>query len=151
MPNHYIVLATKIQFPGRVIVPSEIWKTLSERETWYFTPAAPHRHRIETGDRFLFYLGSKQGGGQFVGHGLASSGVEPLTTADKVFLDSWGIRIFSSRLSFEFVRPLQSGVSIKPLVEDLEFIKDKRNYGLHLRLGVIKVNEKDFNFVLSQV
>jgi len=38
---------------------------------------------------------------------------------------------------------------IKDLLPSLNFIKDKKNYGLSLRQGVRKISEKDYNTIVS--
>jgi hypothetical protein len=41
-------------------------------------------------------------------------------------------------------------VSILPLIEKLEFIKDKNHWGFMFRFGLFEISEKDFN-TISQV
>jgi hypothetical protein len=41
-------------------------------------------------------------------------------------------------------------VSILPLIEQLEFIKDKKHWGFMFRFGLFEISEKDFN-TISQI
>lgn len=36
-------------------------------------------------------------------------------------------------------------VEIKPMIAELDFIKDKQNWGYQFRFGVLEINESDFN------
>lgn len=42
-------------------------------------------------------------------------------------------------------------VPILPLIEDLEFIKDKKYWGYNFRYGFLEIGEKDFNFIQSKM
>ena len=35
------------------------------------------------------------------------------------------------------------------LVNDLEFIKNKKNYGLDMLTGVVKISQNDFNYIIK--
>ena len=41
--------------------------------------------------------------------------------------------------------------SILPLIEDLEFIKNKKSWGYPFRFGFFEINENDFNLISSQM
>ena len=42
-------------------------------------------------------------------------------------------------------------ISILPLIEDLEFIKNKKSWGYPFRFGFFEINENDFNLISSQM
>jgi predicted RNA-binding protein len=41
--------------------------------------------------------------------------------------------------------------SIIPLIEQLEFIKDKKHWGFMFRFGLFEISEKDFNLILKHM
>lgn len=44
-----------------------------------------------------------------------------------------------------------SDTEIRPLIEDLDFIKDKRRWGYPFRYGLLEIAEKDFNLITSKM
>jgi predicted RNA-binding protein len=42
-------------------------------------------------------------------------------------------------------------ISILPLIDHLEFIKDKKHWGLMFRFGLFEISEKDFNTISKQM
>jgi hypothetical protein len=42
-------------------------------------------------------------------------------------------------------------VSILPLIENLEFIKNKKSWGFPFRIGFFEVNENDFKLIISKM
>ncbi|KQB39645.1 EVE domain-containing protein [Flavobacterium aquidurense] len=42
-------------------------------------------------------------------------------------------------------------VSILPLIENLEFISNKKSWGYPFRYGFFEINENDFNFITSKM
>ncbi|HVA99600.1 MAG TPA: EVE domain-containing protein [Bacteroidia bacterium] len=42
-------------------------------------------------------------------------------------------------------------ISILPLIENLEFIKNKKSWGFPFRFGFFEINESDFNLIMSKM
>ncbi|MBK0381914.1 EVE domain-containing protein [Pedobacter sp. SD-b] len=42
-------------------------------------------------------------------------------------------------------------LEIKPLIQQLSFIKNKKNWGLHLRAGFIEINKSDFELIVKKM
>ncbi|HEX8014852.1 MAG TPA: EVE domain-containing protein [Flavobacterium sp.] len=53
------------------------------------------------------------------------------------------------RRNIEFLNCTES--SIIPLINDLEFITDKKFWGYPFRFGFFEIKEKDFNFITSKM
>jgi hypothetical protein len=149
-PDHFVFVAAPVQSDKGRISGYEIWKILTEELVWYTTASAPYRNRIKGGDRILFYLGGRPGGGRFVAQGLCSGPVGPLLAEDEAFLAERGITRFTGRIPLLLVIYWLDEVPLKPLVPELAFIKDKRHYGLYLRQGIVPIGEDDFDLIVSQ-
>lgn len=53
------------------------------------------------------------------------------------------------RRNIEFMKCNQ--ISIIPMIENLEFISDKKYWGYPFRYGFFEINENDFNFITSKM
>jgi len=142
-------MATELQGAKGLVSPKKIWAVLSDRKTWYLTPSAPYRNRFAVGDRIVFYLGGPIGGRAFVGHGLCGDAIQSLNESDEEFLEELGLPFFGWRLPLSEVTPWGQSVPIKELIPELTFIKDKKNYGLHLRLGIVSISTDDYQHILD--
>lgn len=149
MSNHYLFMATGLQGVDIKIPPHMIWEMLTEKKVWYLTPSAPYRNRFVEGDRIVFYLGGKEGGRVFVGQGTVAGVSEPLTRDDEAFLAALGLPFFGWRVPLSEAITWGKQVPIKNLVPELTFIKDKQNYGLHLRSGIVAMSEADYQRILG--
>lgn len=149
-PGHFIFVAAPVQSEQGRISGYDIWRIVTERPVWYTNASAPYRNRIKGGDRVLFYLGGRPGGGSFVAQGLCSGPVAPLTAEDQAFLAEWGITRFTGRIPLLLVIYWLGEVLLKPLVPELRFIKDKRHYGLYLRQGIVPIGKDDFDLIVAQ-
>jgi len=66
--------------------------------------------------------------------------------------------IYSFQLSEEFI-PFRRNVkffpsnevSIIPLISELDFIQNKKSWGYPFRFGLLKIGEKDFNYITSKM
>ena len=57
--------------------------------------------------------------------------------------------MLSYYLHLENIRIFKKPIGIKELVNDLEFIKNKKNYGLDMLTGVVKISQNDFNYIIK--
>lgn len=69
-----------------------------------------------------------------------------------------GDEVYSFQMTENFVpfrRNIQfmkaNEVSILPLIENLEFIPNKKSWGYPFRYGFFEINENDFNFITSKM
>lgn len=53
------------------------------------------------------------------------------------------------RRNIEFLECAET--SIIPLIDDLEFIQNKKSWGYPFRFGFFEINENDFNFITSRM
>ena len=67
---------------------------------------------------------------------------------NKIDLDN-KFKMLSYYLHLENIQIFKKPISIKELVNDLEFIKNKKNYGLDMLTGVVKISQNDFNYIIK--
>ena len=102
--------------------------------------------RLRVGDKIIFYSPK-----------TAFENGEPLkafTTVAKITDEN----IYQVKLSDDF-KPYRmnaqyedcSEVKIEPLIENLNFIKNKKSWGYMFRFGLFKIEEHDFNLIYSKI
>lgn len=60
-----------------------------------------------------------------------------------------GIGFLKYKVQLKDVVNFPNGIKITHLIDKLNFIVDKKNYGLHLRLPIVRINSTDFELILK--
>lgn len=63
----------------------------------------------------------------------------------------WADGVFPHRLGIDIKLDLDRTVDIRPLIDDLDFIKDKRYWSVFLRGGVVRIPLSDFELIRAKV
>jgi len=148
-PASYIFVCNSVDLPsGPSVTPDEIMHSLMARRFWALTSTAPFRAKLQRGDRVLIYLAGV-GFRVFAARAVVDGEVSDISADQQAVLDDLGLPFFSYsvrlRECVEFPKP----VRIAELVPRLQFIRDKRNYGLHLRLSVVRITSGDYDLVVD--
>jgi len=127
----------------------DIADTLLAAGCWLYGPTAPHVRRLQAGDNVLVYLagaGRRYFCASFVLSGPVESKLPRLfgTVGDLL------TRTFSASSPITGVRRWATPVHIKPLIQDLQFITDKKNWGLHFRQSVRVIGEEDYDRICRE-
>jgi hypothetical protein len=120
---------------------SALFRWLTSRGIWY----VPRANKLSVpGTRLLFYETR-------VGvHGSAVlTDIGPITDSDVVGFDQLGIRNMRYRLFLENITTFVTPVSLVPLIEHLQFIKNKKFWGLALRSTPREIGKHDFQLILE--
>ncbi|QSO54179.1 EVE domain-containing protein [Alicyclobacillus curvatus] len=148
----FIFVANDVPKSETVTVSAETIATeLLQRELWAFTEQAPLKKKLKVGDHVLIYLAGKNRR-----HFVASVVIQSeLTRFDKDtsearLMAELGISFMRSGIHLKDVTWFPQPVQIQPLLSDLAFVKDKKNYGLHLRLPIVRVPKGDFGTILQE-
>lgn len=141
-PAHYLLIANDVrgekQASGALIA-----KTLADRQVWLVSQYTPFRQAYRGGDRVLFYVAGR-GARCVIGEATIAGTVSESTESEKQLASELGLRRFRQKLPLADVRIWASPVLLKPLVEQLDFIKDKHNWGLNLRQAAARISANDF-------
>lgn len=148
--SHYVfVVGQQLGAEGKNIPSSEVFERLIGTRHWFLSQHTPFRNAYSAGDSALFYLAGP-GHRHFAAVATMAASPSPIAQPEKELLSKLGLYGYDLRLPLKHIDCFPKRVAMAVLADRLEFIKDKRNYGLNLRQGAVRVSEKDFGFVLSQ-
>ncbi|GAB3165776.1 EVE domain-containing protein [Telluribacter humicola] len=68
---------------------------------------------------------------------------------DDVYAFQMTAEFCPSRRKVDFLE--SEDISILPLINDLEFIRNKKNWGYAFRFGFFEINQHDFDLISSQM
>jgi len=108
-----------------------------EHKKWPLYRATKFRKFIQIGDNVVFYQAGKHGQ-KFLGTAVIKSRSKPIPNKMDYYVDMYRIKIWNN------------APSIRNLIPNLEFIKNKVSWGLSLQGGVLKINEKDRAVILKE-
>lgn len=146
--NNFVFVVSALDYGTHRLAPEVIFDALIGRSMWLLTEWSPHRKRMSSGDRVLFYFaGNKRR--HFVADGAIETEPRDMTQAEQHAAQELGLLDFALTLPLTRVRRWAAPVPISPLYDDLEFIKDPRYPGHQLRRGVIRISDPDYALVLS--
>lgn len=104
-------------------------------------------NEIKKNDKVLFYIaGSGKNAQSFIGQAI----VEKVETPDEILCDpDRHNHEIEKYLIFNDIKIFKTFKHIKMIIDKLDFIKNKNNYGVHFMGGVKKISEKDFSFIAN--
>lgn len=102
--------------------------------------------KMKKGDGFLFYSSKISMKGDEKCQAFTAIGE---VKDDIVYQFQMSESFIPFRRNIDFFK--SEDVSILPLIEDLEFIQDKKYWGYNFRYGFLEIGEKDFNFIQSKM
>lgn len=146
-PNYYIFVATGLDFEP-FSTGLDITKALLSNGAWLTGAYAPYRKDYKQGDRALFYVAGR-GFRYVIGDAIISGAVEKMTKQDTKIAEALGLKGFQQRLPLKTIHLWNKGLSLQALVPILEFIKDKKNWGLHFRQAATRIPASDFETILE--
>ena len=102
--------------------------------------------RMQKGDFVIYYSGKQTMGKpdkcqEFTAIGKVAD--------DEIFKVQVSDDFCPSRRKVEFFK--NEDISILPLLEDLEFIKNKKKWGYPFRFGIFEIQKNDFNLISSKM
>ena len=122
-------------------------KRISEQR-WPLYEKTKHINNIKINDLLIFYIGGKYSHCQsFAGEALVSKieGLNEIT----IDPDSKN-KIVKKYLFLKEIQTFKKPIKILDLIENLDFIKNKKYYGLSLLEGTAEISSKDYDTIISQ-
>jgi predicted RNA-binding protein len=147
--KHYIVIATDLNLGEVTVSALDIVKTLLKEGFWAFSPAAPVKHKLTDDEKIVFYIGGK-GRHYFVAHGQVKNTVHMASEKQVKTLEKLGLQFMNMTIEIRNVKWFKEPVELKPLIKQLGFIADKKNYGLSLRLPVREISKRDYELIVKK-
>ena len=145
--NYYIFITNNAGLETQVSA-SHIVATLTTNGFWLTYGRAPYRKLYKRGDKVLFYVAGK-GARYFAGNAEIAGPLAEASDDEILLANDLGLDGFNERIPLEAVHFWKEPVPIAPLIENLAFIKDKKNYGLHFRQAAARIGADDYHLILS--
>ena len=146
--EHYIFTVNNISSKDSLMLAEDIVKGLLQQKVWFFSSITPLHSKLKKGDKVLVYLCGKNrryfGAKLNIDGEIANISHNPELTKTK---HSLGLDWFDLYIQLDNIKYFNNKIFIKPLIQELTFIKNKKNYGLNLRLPIINIPETDFRLI----
>ncbi|QCX37372.1 EVE domain-containing protein [Aureibaculum algae] len=107
--------------------------------------AAPLK-RMKKGDLVIYYSGKQTFGKPDKCQEFTALGK---VLDDEIYQHQVSEDFYPSRRAIEFLQCKDA--SILPLINDLQFIQNKKSWGYPFRFGILEINKPDFNLISSQM
>lgn len=145
----YLVVVNDVAHPTGITRASDIIDFLLARQIWIFSDRAPHLNRITIDDKLVVYA-AKKAGSAFLAEMKVASEPSPLQGGLHTEVERLGLSWFSHWIRISTIRRFEPPRPVKPLIPKLEFIVDKKNYGLAFRQGVRRIEETDAKIIVGR-
>lgn len=146
--NYYIFIANDVIYDlNKRVTATEIARTLLFSGFWAFTSTAPLRGKLQPGDKVLIYLAGP-GRRYFIAQATIATTPMIVDESVKKILQNLGLGFMSHSVQLTDIAMFGQVVHIVPLLPKLGFIKNKKNYGLHLRLSIVRISGEDYNLIV---
>lgn len=143
MKNYYALITSD----SAQVKAYEIFQNRIKENRFPLYLKTPYLNNIKKNDEVLFYLAGKNIHSQSF---VAKSIIKEVEILKDLFVDADNTkRIVNKYLLFEDIIVFKKPKPIKPIIELLDFIRIKKNFGTYLVGGVVKLNDKDFNKILN--
>jgi predicted RNA-binding protein len=141
MTNYYCLVTSDSLKESAI----DIFNKRIEEKKYPLYPRTPNLNEIKEEDEVIFYIaGSGKERQSFVGQATIQKVETPrefLVDPDK---DNYEVIKY---LWFKKIKIFETSKNIQSIINKLDFVKNKKNYGTYLMGGVRKLNQKDFNFI----
>jgi len=143
---YYIFFINNIELGERVWTAEEIMNFLLENNSWAFSFNAPNLKYLDEGDRVVIYLAG-QGNRFFAADFIIAS--KPYKVKPEPNEPDW-LTMFPIRINIRNIKFWAEQLPIGDILAQLDFIKDKKNYGLYFRQSTRVIEEKDFLKIIKK-
>ena len=143
MKNFYILVTSDYNEKNAY----NIFKNRIKEKKFPLYLRTPNLEIIKKNDEILFYIAGKYMNAQsFVGKSI----VEEIEISKEIEVDADKITNEVSRyLIFKDIEKFKEAKKIKFILNELNFIINKKHYGAYLLGGVIKISDNDFKKILK--
>lgn len=142
---YYIFFINNISVRESIYSAEEIKNYLLRHSFWAFSINAPNLKKLAEGDKVVVYLAGK--GNRFFAADFTISS-EPYRV-EKDALDPEWLPMFPFRVEIKNIKQWKEMLPISDAIDKLDFIQDKKNYGLHFRQSTKIIGEKDYQTIVQ--
>ncbi|MGI6662657.1 MAG: EVE domain-containing protein [Bacillota bacterium] len=143
---NYIFVVNDLRIGSTSLSGVDIVDELLEKELWVYSYNAPLVNRLRVDDRVLVYIAGPRHRwfeGSFRIAGNVTAGRRP------VQLNPILERMFPLWSPIREIQRWSRPVPAIEVIPHLEFIKDKRYWGLHFRQSVKQINDRDYELIVA--
>ena len=123
----------------------DILKRRIDEKKYPLYKKTPFLNDIKKNDEVVFYVAGRKNKSQ---NFIAFSVIQSVEIPNETLIDPDKNKyVLEKYLLFENISLLKTPIHIKAIINQLEFIKNKTNFGVYLMGGVSKITEGDFNLI----
>lgn len=141
----YIFVVNDIVYPRKTFRAEDTIKLLFNDKIWLFKDThVPHMRSLKKNDEIILYVAGPNRRYFYSTFTLDSN----TQTFDKKNNDFY--ELFSNYVKIKDIKYIEEKIFLKPLIEHLDFIKDKKNYGLFFRGAARIITDENFYKILQK-
>ncbi|PAK50091.1 EVE domain-containing protein, partial [Priestia megaterium] len=126
---HYIYIINDFLVTDQdKIKAEEIVKILLNKKIWVYTPSTPNLKKMQPEDKVVVYMAGEKRK-KFVGYFEIAEDINKHNFNGSTEEEEYIFNLFPLAASIKNIQLFETPVYIKDIKNDLEFIKDKKNYG----------------------
>ena len=123
----------------------DILKRRIDEKKYPLYKKTPFLNDIKKDDEVVFYVAGRKNKSQ---NFIAFSVIQSVEIPNETLIDPDKNKyVLEKYLLFENISLLKTPIHIKAIINQLEFIKNKTNFGVYLMGGVSKITVNDFNLI----
>lgn len=123
----------------------DILKRRIDEKKYPLYKKTPFLNDIKKNDEVVFYVAGRKNKSQ---NFIAFSVIQSVEIPNETLIDPDKNKyVLEKYLLFENISLLKTPIHIKAIINQLEFIKNKTNFGVYLMGGVSKITANDFNLI----
>ena len=146
-------IVNDLTFENTNLFAEDIATHLLINRYWCYSKFAPNVKKLKTGDKVLVYLAGK-GRRHFFASFMLKDDVSAITNSEEGEY-KWRRelnRLFQLSSQIDNIEKYNSPIALdQELRGNLDFIVDKKNWGLYFRQGIRALSEKDYQTITSAV
>jgi predicted RNA-binding protein len=143
MKNYYILGTSDSQKEDAI----DILNVRIKEKKYPLYEKTPKLNEIKEKDEVVFYIAGKATKAQnFIGQAI----IDTIQIPEELSVDPDKKKyVVKKYLILENIRIFKAPIHIKSIINQLDFIKNKSNYGVYLMGGVSKITENDYKLIIS--
>ncbi len=139
--RYFMVIINNLEIGDEVLTAPKIACSLLDQGIWLFSPHTGKVKTLQAGDKIVIYAAGR--GNRFFLGSFALKTKPELSESHPAGLERL-VKLFSLRSEIREVSRWAEPKPMADLLENLSFIKDKKNYGLYLRQGLRELSKEDY-------
>lgn len=148
MINHWIFIVVDHRDDDRTITAREVFEGRVRDGFWSLNKSTGNFHRLNEGDRVVFYVGGREGQ-KFVGKGALASRPYEMTPGQKNRLIGYPSLLFSHAVNLKDIEVWSEPKTVVDLKDGLSFIKNKKAWRAYFRRSIIAIGEEDYDLIVK--